>query len=167
MQRVIDLPDDTRRRGGAISLLALALAICSSLYGCGGPGRSVAAVCHVWDTQGLALHDRFEAAAQNERNHGAEGLLSGLASLIGAPNELSKLMSEMADVAPGSSAHDFESVASAFEKVSESESKSLTNPLSALAGNLVNGLAVSGSFVRVDEFLGAHCGIPGHNGTSS
>jgi hypothetical protein len=167
MPRVINLPDDTRRRGQAISMLALALMICASLYACGGPGRSVAAVCHVWDTQGLALHDRFEAAAQNERSHGAEGLLSGLASLIGAPNELSRLMSEMADVAPESAARDFESVAGAFEKLSESESKSLTNPLSALAGNLVNGLAVSGSLVRVNEFLGAHCGIPGHNGASS
>ena len=144
-------------------MLAVTLPACVLLAACGS-GRSVASVCHVWDTRGLALHDKFEAAAAGERAHGSAAMLSGLASIIGAPNELSKLMSEMADVAPADSQRDFESVASLFKKLSESESNSLTNPLGELAGNLVDGLAASGSIDRVNAFLRSNCGIPKHAG---
>jgi hypothetical protein len=133
-----------------------------ALLACGSSTRSVAAVCHVWDTEGLALHDKFDSAAQGEQSKGTEGLLAGLASIVGAPSELSRLMSQMADVAPESAAPDFETVASSFKKLSESEGKALTDPLGALGGNLVTALAASGSFNRVNGFLSTNCGIPSH-----
>jgi hypothetical protein len=164
MPRATERQRGTRRLAAA---LALALSTCLVLTSCGASPRSVAAVCHVWDTQGLSLHDRFEAANSAVRTSGTSGLLSALASIVGAPNELSKLMAEMADVAPGNAEADFNSVSTAFKKLSESESESLTNPLAALGGNLIEGFAVSGSLSRVDAFLSTHCGIPRHAATNS
>lgn len=164
MRRAIE-SERTAGRPGA--LLALALSTCLLLSSCGGSSRSVASVCHVWDTQGLSLHDKFEAADTAVRTSGTSGLLSALASVVGAPNELSKLMTEMANVAPHEAQGDFESVATAFKKLSESESESLKNPLEALGSNLVEGFAVSGSLSRVDTFLSVHCGIPQHNASSN
>lgn len=138
----------------------IALAVCASLFGCGDYTRSVAAVCRVWDARGLALHERYEAVAKAEKTNGTAGVLSALASAIGAPNELAHLMTEMANVAPSESQPDFEAVASAFKKLSESEGKAITDPLGAIAGNLVESAATSGSYVRVDSFLAKNCGIP-------
>jgi hypothetical protein len=142
------------------ALAALILGGCASLYSCGGSTRSVAAVCHVWDTQGLALHEKYEAADTAEKTNGAAGVLSVLASAVGAPNELAHLMTAMANVAPPESQPDFESVASAFKRLSESEGKAITDPLGAIAGDLVESAATSGSFERVDSFLATNCGIP-------
>ena len=87
-------------------------------------------------------------------------MLSVLASAIGAPNELAHLMTAMANVAPPESQPDFETVAAAFKKLSESEGKAITDPLGAIAGDLVESAATSGSYERVDSFLATNCGIP-------
>jgi hypothetical protein len=146
------------RAGGLTAALFASLA----LFACGSATRSAGAVCHVWDTEGLALHDKFEADAQREHTSGTEGLLAGLISIIGGPNELSRLMSQMAAVAPETAAPDFETVADSFKKVSDSEGKALTNPLAAIGANLVTAISSSGSFKRVNEFLTSNCGIPHH-----
>jgi hypothetical protein len=114
----------------------------------------------VWDTQGLALHERYEAADAAEKTGGTAAMLSMLASAVGAPNELAHLMTQMADVAPKESESDFESVAAAFKKLSESESKAITDPLGAVVGNLVESAASAGSYERVEVFLAKHCGSP-------
>ncbi|MHB8533150.1 MAG: hypothetical protein ACYDC2_10565 [Solirubrobacteraceae bacterium] len=148
-----------RRRFLAPALLLTCLVLSS----CGGSGRSVAAVCKVWDAEGLALHDKFEQADGQARGKpSASAVIGALASILGAPNELSRLMRQMGAVAPTDIAPDFESVSDGFKKVSESESKALTNPFGALAGNLVNSLAIAGSFTRVNAFLAKNCGIPTH-----
>jgi hypothetical protein len=134
--------------------------MCASLYGCGGSTRSVAAVCHVWDTQGLALHEKYEAVGKAEKTSGARGVLSVLASAIGAPNELAHLMTQMANVAPPESQPDFESVASGLKKIAESEGKAITDPLGAFAGNLVESASIAGSYTRVNTFILKNCGIP-------
>jgi hypothetical protein len=150
-------------RGHRLRTTAACLALSVNLLGagCGSSGRSVAAVCHVWATEGLALHERYENVDKGERTKGAEGMLAGLVSIFAAPNELSGLMTRMAAVAPSSVEPDFEAVASSFKKLSDSESDALTDPLGALGGNLVDALAVSGSYSRVDAFLSTNCGIPG------
>jgi hypothetical protein len=145
-------------------MLALALGACLFLAACGGSSRSVAAVCNVWDTEGLALHEKFESANKSARGEGAAGVLSALVSVIGAPNELARLMSQMAAVAPTSAEPDFEAVGTAFKKLSESEGKAFTDPLGALGGSLMESLAVSGSFTRVNGFLATNCGIPKEKG---
>jgi hypothetical protein len=155
------------RRRSRLVLIAATLTSCVLFLGCGsGSTRSVAAVCHVWDTQGLALHEKYEAADKAAKADGAKGILSVLASAIGAPNELAHLMTQMADVAPPESQSDFETVASAFKKLSDSEGKAITDPLGAIAGDLVEPAATSGSFERVDSFLATNCGIPGQHDAS-
>jgi hypothetical protein len=143
-----------------LAALTIAAALLG-LLGCGGSGRSVAAVCNVWDTEGLALHEKFENVDEQAGGHAsAAAIVGALADVIGAPNELARLMHAMGAVAPTNIEPDFESVSSAFTKLSESEGKAITDPLGALLGNLVDSLAVSGSFTRVDAFLAKNCGIP-------
>lgn len=132
-------------------------AACLGLSACGS-GRSVAAVCKVWDTEGLALHERYEHDAGNVKS--VEGMLTDIASVLGAPGELEHMMNRMADVAPTEVQPDFESVAQAFKKLSESESTAITDPLGAIGGNLVEALSSEGSFNRVNSFISSNCGIP-------
>jgi hypothetical protein len=145
-------------------VLAGVLGSCLFLAACGGSGRSLTAVCKVWDTEGLALHEKFENANKSSGSQGAAGVLAALVSVIGAPNELARLMNQMAAVAPPNVQPDFEAVGTAFRKLSESESKAFTDPLGALGGSLVESLSVSGSFSRVNVFLGTNCGIPKEKG---
>lgn len=141
--------------------LAVAVAVSLLLSACGSPERSAAAVCKVWDTQGLALHEKFEHADSGANSAGGVGLIGALIAIFGAPNDLATLMQQMADVAPSNVEPDFKALASAFKKLSDSESKALTDPLGALGSNLVESFAISGSYNRVNAFLGSHCGIPG------
>jgi hypothetical protein len=143
-----------RRTAVTATLLAAA---CLGLSACGS-ARSVAAVCSVWDTEGLALHERYERDAKGVNSFA--GMFTDLASVLGAPNELAHMMSRMADVAPTEVEPDFESVAGAFKKLSESESAAITDPLAAVGGNLVEALASEGSFNRVNSFISSNCGIP-------
>jgi hypothetical protein len=152
--------NDARPAPARMRALLPMLGLCFGICGCGGPGRSTAAVCHVWDTQGLALHEKYEAAANAEKSGGAAGVISVLASAIGAPNELAHLMTQMAEVAPPESQSDFESLSSGLKKMSESEGKAVTDPLGAIAGNLVESAAIAGSYARVNAFILKNCGIP-------
>jgi hypothetical protein len=145
-----------------IALVALLAAVAAWLSSCGGSSRSNAAVCKVWDEQGLALHDKFEATDREERTGGSKAMLNAIVNLIGAPGDIAHLMGEMGEVAPAPIEQDFESLATAFKKMSDSEATAVTDPLAALGGNLVESLTVVGPYHRVDAFLAANCGIPGH-----
>lgn len=144
-----------RLRAAAVAVMLAAA--CLQLSGCGS-GRSVAAVCNVWDTEGLALHERYEHDAKNVKSFGS--MLTDLASVLGAPGELAHMMSRMAGVAPTEVQPDFESVAEAFKKLADSESTAIADPLGAIGGNLVDALSSEGSFSRVNAFISSNCGIP-------
>jgi hypothetical protein len=88
-------------------------------------------------------------------------MLSSLVGLLGAPNDLATLMSQMAAVAPSSSEPDFTALAASFTKLSNAESQAVTDPLGALGSSLLSAVAVNGSFDRVNRFLSVNCGIPG------
>jgi hypothetical protein len=133
------------------------VAACLPLSACGA-GRSAAAVCSVWDTEGLALHERYEQDAKGAK--GFAGMMTDLVSVLGAPNELAHMMNRMAQVAPSEVEPDFESMAQDFKKLSESESTAVTDPLGTIGGNLLAGLASEGSFNRVNSFISSNCGIP-------
>jgi hypothetical protein len=141
--------------------LACFVAAASLVSACGGSSRSAAAVCKVWDTQGLALHNKFVALDRAQASGGASGMLSSLVGLLGAPNDLATLMSQMAAVAPSSSEPDFTALAASFTKLSNAESQAVTDPLGALGSSLLSAVAVNGSFDRVNRFLSVNCGIPG------
>jgi hypothetical protein len=141
--------------------IALVLTIAVALGGCGGSTRSVAAVCHVWDSQGLALYNKYAQADHGIQNGGTAGLFKGIVDLVAAPNDLAVLFDRMAAVAPESTAPDFNALASALHKEVDNIGQDATNPLAGIASGLVSGLAMSGSYDRVNQFLTANCGIPG------
>jgi hypothetical protein len=118
-------------------------------------------VCQVWDKQGLALHNQFVQLDQSESSGGAAGMLAALVGLLGAPNDLATLMSQMAAVAPSNIEPDFAALASSFTKLSNAEGDMLSDPLGTLASNVVDAAAVSGSYDRVNAYLSQYCGIPG------
>jgi hypothetical protein len=129
------------------AISAVGLSACS-------PPRSVAAVCHVWDTQALALHNQYQAESDNVS-------AQSLGDLFAAPANLGRLMGNMAAVAPVGIEADFQALQQAFSQIASSEGQAFTDPLAALGDGLVTSLAVSGSYDRVDSFLSANCGIPG------
>jgi hypothetical protein len=159
----------TITRPGLAAVCLLLVAALTS--GCSdGVSRSAAAVCKVWNTDAVALHNKYA--------HDAQGSLSvgSVADLIAAPNDMAVLMEKMAAVAPNSIEPDFNALATAFHQESASESKAVIDPLGALASGLVGGLAVSGSEKHVDQYLQSNCqgsgvgstpGQAGGNGTGS
>lgn len=141
--------------------VATVLLGCVALFGCGGETRSVTAVCEVWNTEGLELHDRFQETADAQDGGGADAGFSALVQLLAAPNDISHLMKQMSAVAPLTVADDFDKIAATLDELADSYGDTISNPLKALASNMGSALAAAGSYQRVDKFLAENCGIPG------
>lgn len=123
-------------------------------------GRSVKAVCRVWDTEGAALHARLEQTGSNA----AGDPLDALANLAGAPGQIGELMSRMAAVAPSNIEPDFQSLAQAFEQIGSNDGSGLRDPIGALGSALALGFNEEAAANDVNGFLARNCGIPGHVG---
>lgn len=123
-------------------------------------GRSVQAVCRVWDTEGAALHARFEQTGST----GSHDPFNALANLAGAPGQIGELMGKMAAVAPSNIEPDFQSLAQAFAQIGNNEGSSLSNPIGALGSALALGFNEEAAANNVNSFLGSNCGIPGGSG---
>jgi hypothetical protein len=121
-------------------------------------GRSVQAVCHVWDTDGATLHANFT----QEGASASSDPLGSLANLASAPAQIGTLMNEMAAVAPSDVEPDFQSLGSALNQVSANEGDALSDPLAALGDDLVAGLSTQQAVDNVNQFLASNCGIPGN-----
>jgi hypothetical protein len=120
-------------------------------------GRSVAAVCRVWDTDGAALHARLEQTGSTASGEP----FNALANLAGAPGQIGQLMGKMAAVAPSSIEPDFQSLAQAFEQIGSNEGSGLSNPIGALGSSLALGFNEETAANNVNAFLASNCGIPG------
>ena len=130
------------------------------LAGCGGDGRSAQAVCQVFATQGVALHNAY----QMDANQVAKGNpLPSLIDVIKLPNDMAGLMKQMDAVAPPAIEPDFQALSTYFDGLVKNEGQQLSDPIGALGQGLVSSIAVSGSYVRVDSFLQANCTIPTAN----
>lgn len=145
------------RRSGAGVLLA-ALALSSSLSACGGPERTPEAFCEVMD-----LHrERFEDATGNaltlaERGDAA-GLLGGTAQMVSALGDLQVMFDELAEVAPDDIRADAKRVRDTNRDMLESAEEAVNDPVGALVGGLAGGLINSGSYTRLNDYAGEHCG---------
>lgn len=137
-------------------LLTVLLASC-------GTSRSAAAVCHVWDTEGLALHKEYvkDGQALSQTQHFSVGSLTAIGDLISSPSQLGSLFSDMAAVAPQPIEHDFTNLADSYKNEQQNLGNALANPLGALGAGLIDGIGSMGSAQRVNNYLAAHCGIPG------
>jgi hypothetical protein len=118
-------------------------------------GRSVEAVCRVWDTEGAALHARLEQAGSSRDPFNA------LANLAGAPGQIGQLMGKLAAVAPSNIEPDFQSLAQAFGQIGSNEGSSLSDPLGALGSSLALGFNEEAAASSVNGFLAGNCGVEG------
>jgi hypothetical protein len=120
-------------------------------------GRSVEAVCRVWDTEGVALHARLEQTGSDASGDP----FNALASLAGAPGQIGQLMGKMAAVAPSNIEPDFQSLAQAFAQIGSNEGSGLSDPLGALGSSLALGFNEEAAASSVNAFLAGTCGVPG------
>lgn len=134
------------RRPLLIPLLLVAL-----LGACGAQARSVAAVCHVWNTQGLALRQRY-----HDDVSGAH-LLRSLADVVTAPSALASLTSNMAAAAPPSAEPSFTTVSKTIAAEKADEPGVVTDPELLLAKTLLRSFEARDAFQQVDNFLTNHC----------
>jgi hypothetical protein len=139
---------------GVATLLGLAASVL--LSGCLGfvGGRSVAAACKVWDTQGLALHNQLEQA---DSSAGSDPL-AALSEIATTPAQMGDLMTNIGNVAPSDVEPAFQELASAFQQMAQSES---SDPLAALVSGMADGAESQGAVNTVNDFLSHNCGIPG------
>lgn len=148
--RSAERPAPTGRCLFARSATALAIGA-GLLAGCGGSGRSTAAVCRVWNSQAGALHAKYLRDARGKRG------LRLLLDLVAAPGQVTSLMDNMAAAAPMSVEPSFHAVAVALHKQASSLGDSVTNPVAAAINGAVTGLAISGPVSQVDAYLKANC----------
>lgn len=131
------------------------------IRGVTGEERSAAAVCEVFETEGAALHDRFEESADSlSRDQDGDQLLSGIAELIAAPGRFAHLMDKMAAVAPKDVEPAFAALADAFRKVAENAGENATNPIGAIASGVLTGAQVQGQWEEANRLLSENCARP-------
>jgi hypothetical protein len=119
------------------------------LAGC-GTTRSAAAVCHVFNTAGVALHNHYEDLARSG------DLLGSLAAVPGAPGRLADLMAEEEAVAPSNIAPSFKTLSQTYRQMGSSEASGL----GGLASDLTLGLNAQGASEHVNAYLAQHCHLP-------
>lgn len=146
-----------RRNRAAITTL-VGVALLAGLTGCGGQERSPEAFCEVMDKH----RERYEESAGQamdlvERGDGL-GLLGGAAQMVSALGDLQLMWDELAEVAPEEIRADIEVVRDNNKAQLENAKKAVEDPLGALVGGLAGGLFNSGSYTRVNDYAGEHCG---------
>lgn len=140
----------------SVCLLAVA-GSCLLLTACGGsaPTRSVAAYCSYFYGEGGKLRERWEGASGD-----AENPIAGMSSVFQDIPEAADFLHQLSLRAPEDIAPEVQALADALDHLSEQEGSAMSDPLGALAGGLMEGLAASGSEQRVNEYTLKHCGPP-------
>ena len=95
--------------------------------------------------------------AQGSVDDSALGLGLGMAQAVTALGDLQRMWEDLAEVAPKEIQGDVEAVREANAKQLDAAKEMTDNPLGALGGALLGGLAVSGSYQRIDTFTKSHC----------
>jgi hypothetical protein len=135
---------------------ALLLGSCLALAACGGPTRSVASYCSYFYGRGSALRNRWLRADSNT----GQNPFADLSAVFSALPEASSFMHELSLRAPEAIAPAVNTLAEAFKQTSEQEADAGSDPLGALAGGLMTGLAASGAEQQFNEYTQQHCGSP-------
>lgn len=151
----------SRRPRASFRLIAggAALSLIAGVTACAAP-RSLEAYCGVIEEH----KDRY-LGAMSEVNAAADPL-SGLAGMVSALGDLSRMWEEAADAAPEEIRTDVEAVRDAWAEQFDAAEQMADNPLAGLAAGLVSGLANAGAVQRVDEYTALNCpGVGGMFGT--
>ena len=125
----------------------------AAFAGCGGDSRSPEAYCKAFYSHAAPIRQTYVNADKTAKQQP----LQALVTLLSAPGDLAAIFDSMVPHAPDEIASDTKQVRDSFKKLQDNMGKSVTNPFQALVENAANSLSSSGSFVRVDQYLGAHC----------
>jgi hypothetical protein len=133
-----------------------ALACAMTAAGCGGPARSATAYCNYFYGEGSQLRNRWIQADKSA----SSDPFAALGTVFSAMPELTTFMHQLSLRAPDEIQPAVETLAETFKHESEQEGSAASDPLGALAGGLVDGLAASGSEQQVNQYTEQHCGAP-------
>jgi hypothetical protein len=152
------LPGSPRRapvtpRGLVAALCAGALAL---VAGCSS-GRSPEAYCSVYEKHKQRFIDAMGEAQSSMDSSDDLGVVVGLAQTAGALGDLQRMWEELADVAPEDIQQDVEVVRDVSAKQADRSGQSISDPVGAMSGLLVDALMNSGSFRRVDTYTQEQC----------
>lgn len=145
-------------RRSAGPLLSMILIIAAVLLGSCGAPRSPEIFCDVMDKH----RQRYEAATtealESLETGDLEGLLGGGTQMVAALGDLQMMWDELAEVSPDEIRTDVERVRDHNKEQLDAAAKSLSDPIGVLLGTLSDGLTMSGSYNRVNDYAGDHCG---------
>jgi hypothetical protein len=127
---------------------------CVALSACGSD-RSPEAYCKAFYAKAAPIRQSYVDA-----NKGADkNPVLALAMVLRAPGDFVSILDGMVDHAPDEIKSDTMEARDSLKSMQESMGKGITNPLGALAENLVNSLTSAGAFDRVDAYLNDHCPV--------
>lgn len=142
-----------------MSRRALVAALCLLAGGIAGCAeeRSATAYCDTYDAGFAQIKDDYPEIDQYE-SRDDQNPLTMLLSLTGAYGDIVALIGDMSEVAPDEIRTDTERVHETMQSSIDNAGDVLSDPLGALGGQLVAGIASSGAFERMDAFTVQHCG---------
>lgn len=148
----------TSRRSSHRHLPAVGTTLCLAagallLSGC-GTTRSVAAYCHVFYGTGAKLRDSYASATY------ANDPLQALGTILSAPSQLANFLGQLAAVAPMIIEPAVATLQQAFQEEAGEAGGAVSDPLGALFGGLVAGMASEQAAQEVTQWTLAHCGPP-------
>jgi hypothetical protein len=162
---VIDLSRVARATTAALALATTA-SLCSA---CDipliGDGRSVESFCSTYWDQKEAYLDKYATRSQQVAAAGEQdpllGVIGGLGSSIEAMGDVVIIFEKLDKVAPDDIEPDVAAIRDALKESVNNAGEAVSNPLAALAGGLMSGLATMGSWQRLGDYVVTNCGEKG------
>ena len=108
--------------------------------------------CDAWWDEVTTLRARWSTTATNDP-------LASTLLMISAPNDLARLFERLEPAAPDAISGDVQTLVQHFDSTAPT-GDAVGDPLGFLVSGVASGLAVSGSFERVDAYLLAECEVP-------
>lgn len=122
--------------------LVLSMAACSS--------RSPEAFCEEMDTGYAKIQANMDATSGDA--------MAGLGSIFVNVGEYTAMLHKMQDKAPEEISSDFDDAVQVWDRQAEAMSQAASNPLGAIAGQLMASMMASASMTNVDKYAQQHCG---------
>jgi hypothetical protein len=134
--------------------------VAALVVACGETKRSASAYCHAYAAEKHSYLDKYNqrAAAVEQSDDALGSALVAAASGVEAIGDLRVMFDKLERVAPETVEPDVAAVRDSFAQQLDTLKSAGSNPLGALLGSLVSGIATSGSFQRVADWTNEHCG---------
>lgn len=142
----------------SITGVVVLISICA---GCSGSGqdRSAAALCKTFQSQALALHEKYATADAQVKSPSTSSYLRGLFALFQSPSDMIELFAKLDAVAPSDIEPRIASVETALKQELSAGGQTLSDPLSALGSGLATAMSSEGDFEAVNAYINQHCDL--------